>query len=153
MRLRILPAAAVLLAGLLTGCGSKPESVDSLQLRSVVFPSGKTMQVELAMRRSEVLRGLKFREPMGPDRGLLMILGNKPTNFSVSMYEVKMPLDLIWMDGRRSIVQLLRDAPPCAGPEASCKYYGGGYPALYILEAPAGTIARNNLKAGMTLEF
>jgi uncharacterized membrane protein (UPF0127 family) len=69
------------------------------------------------------------------------------------MFQVRVALDLIWMDKGKRIVQIVHKAPPCPGPKEKCPSYGGAFPSSFVLEIPAGTAASNGLKPGMVLDF
>jgi uncharacterized membrane protein (UPF0127 family) len=149
----------VLLTGLLTplflaGCTEKGEvsEVGEINAVKIRFPSGFTVRAEMVTSTAEVLKGMKFRASLAADRGMLFVHG-KPGNYHYWMYEVLIPLDMIWLDKDRRVVQLIHKAPPCPGPKEKCMAYGGNFPAVYILEVPAGTAAREGLKPGMQLEF
>jgi hypothetical protein len=83
----------------------------------------------------------------------MLFMHSKEGSYAHWMYEVLVPLDMIWMDKDRRIVQLVHKAPPCPGPKDKCLSYGGQYPAIYVLELPAGTAARHGLKPGVQLDF
>ena len=42
------------------------------------------------------------------------------------MYQVKIPLDMVWMDKNRRVVEMAENVPPCKTAKASeCPTYGG----------------------------
>jgi uncharacterized protein len=143
--------AALLLA--LSGCGgSETASPDSFNSREITFPNGTKIRAELAMHPQDVTRGMKYRDSLAPDRGMLFFHGREGV-YRYWMFEVKIPLDMLWMDKNHKIVQIVHNAPPCPGPSEKCPNYGGAYKSAYVLELPAGTALKNNLKPGMILEF
>jgi len=134
------------------GCGDGAATADDYYTKPVVFPNGTRIRAELAMHPKDVMRGMKYRDTLARDRGMLFFHG-EPGFYPYWMYEVKVPLDMIWMDKDRKIVQIVHKAPPCPGPPDKCMSYGGQFSATYILELPAGTAAENGLRPGMILEF
>jgi uncharacterized membrane protein (UPF0127 family) len=136
----------------LAGCGEKPVTQEEYNSRVVTFPNGTKIRAEVAMYPADVQRGMKYRDSLAADKGMLFLHG-KPGSYRYWMYEVRIPLDLVWLNENRQIVQIVHSAPPCPGPENVCPAYGGAFPAVYVLEVPAGTVAKNKLKPGMTLEF
>ena len=101
----------------------------------------------------ELMRGLMFRESLPPSRGMLFIHAKEDT-FRYWMYQTKIPLDLIWMDNDRRIVEMSLDTPPCRSSSATdCPNYGGNFKAKYVLEVNAGIARKNGLKTGDTLDF
>lgn len=153
--LRFPPAVAslaCLVAAFLSGCGPRAATVDEYNTRLIVLPNGHKIRAEVAITQEEMLRGMKYRDSLDEDRGMLF-LHNREGNYPYWMYEVKIPLDLIWLDKDRKIVQLVHQAPPCPGPPEKCLSYGGAFKALYVLELKAGMAKKHNLKPGMTLDF
>jgi uncharacterized protein len=141
------------MAGLAAGCGAGDPTYADLKQRWVKFPNGEKFRVELATTKTELQRGMKYRESLSPGTGMLFVYG-KQGLYPHWMYEVKMPLDVIWMDGEKRIVQMAVDMKPCPpGPPESCRGFGGTYMAAYALEIQAGQAEKNGLKPGMRLEF
>lgn len=69
-------------------------------------------------------------------------------------FQVKIPLDIIWMDHDRRIIAIARGVPPCpAKVAAQCPVYGGRLPSLFVLETNAGFAQKNGLKPGDRLDF
>jgi uncharacterized membrane protein (UPF0127 family) len=70
------------------------------------------------------------------------------------MYQTKIPLDILWMDGDRRIVEVSLSTPPCTSKSAaSCPNYGGNVKSRYVLEVSAGVAAKNGLQVGDRLDF
>jgi uncharacterized protein len=151
---RIVLSMGLITSLFLAGCWKSGDVMTAEEMKSVKirFPNGFALRAELASTTAELLNGMKFRESLAPDRGMLFVHG-KPGNYRYWMYQVLVPLDLIWMDHERRVVQLVHKAPPCPGPRENCLAYGGQAMAVYILEVPAGTAAREGLKVGNQLEF
>jgi uncharacterized membrane protein (UPF0127 family) len=152
--MRTLGPAVGILALLLTGCGDsgtamKPEEYYTIPLR---FPNGKVIRVEQLTQPQEIQRGMMFREDLPEDRGLLFY-HDKPGHYSYWMYQVRIPLDIIWLDGQKRIVQVVHQAPPCPGPQEKCPVYGGSFESKYVLEVRAGVAKANGLRLGVQLEF
>ncbi len=145
---------AVLSAALLPGCSNRGPTVDPSNLNTVEIrlPDGFKIRAEMMVRAEELLKGMKFRPSLAADRGMLF-MHSREGRYPHWMYEVLVPLDMIWMDKERRIVQLVHNTPPCPGPKEKCLSYGGQYISIYILEVPAGTAARHGLKPGMQLDF
>jgi hypothetical protein len=146
---RIMMVAAALIAA---GCGSS-NITDELDLTQVTFPNGVKINAETMRSEPELMRGLMFRESLAPNRGMLFIHPAENT-FHYWMYQTKIPLDMIWMDHDRRIVEMSLDTPPCRSASATeCPNYGGNFKSKYVLEVNAGIAAKNGLKTGDTLDF
>lgn len=150
---RISFAAVVLAAAALTACNEtssmRPEDLNT---QIVKLPGGQAIRVEVMMRREDVMRGMKYRESLAPDRGMLFLHAQE-NYYPYWMYEVKIPLDIIWLDKKRRIVQILTNVKPCPGPPESCPAYGGQERAATVLELAGGMADKYGLKPGMGLEF
>lgn len=145
--------APILLAGL-AGCGSgekamRAEEYDTIPVR---LPSGKVIRAEQLVQPEEISRGMMFRESLPEDRGMLFYHA-KPGFYSYWMFQVRVPLDIIWLDAAKRVVQVVHQAPPCPGPEEKCPVYGGSFEANYVLEVPAGVARANGVRPGALIEF
>lgn len=144
----VLLAAALFSAG----CGTS-NITDELNLTQVTFPNGVRINAETMRRELELMRGLMFRESLPPNRGMLFIHPAEDT-YRYWMYQTKIPLDLIWMDRDRRIVEMSLDTPPCTSSSATdCPNYGGKFKSKYVLEVNAGIARKNGLKTGDVLDF
>ena len=156
MRISLVLRAAkiVILAAALfaVGCGTS-NITDELNLTQVTFPNGVKINAETMRNEAELMRGLMFRESLATNRGMLFIHPAENT-FRYWMYQTKIPLDLIWMDHDRRIVEMSLDTPPCRSASATaCPNYGGNFKSKYVLEVNAGIARKNGLKTGDTLDF
>ena len=134
------------------GCGTS-NITDELNLTQVTFPNGVKINAETMRREMELMRGLMFRESLAPNRGMLFIHPAEDT-YRYWMYQTKIPLDLIWMDRDRRIVEMSLDTPPCtSGSAKDCASYGGNFKSKYVLEVNAGIARKNGLKTGDMLDF
>lgn len=92
--------------------------------RAVTFPNGTKIRAELAIQPADVMRGMKFRDSLPENEGMLFV-HQKEGKYPYWMFEVKVPLDMIWMDRQHTVVQLVHKVPPCPGPQEKCLSYGG----------------------------
>jgi uncharacterized protein len=144
---------AMLVLGLtLSGCGDRTLSTEDDHTRLLTLPNGTKLRVEVMLRPTDMARGMMFRDSLAPDRGMLFIHGS-PGNYPYWMYQVKIPLDIIWLDETRKIVEISENTPPCPPGAKKCPTYGGRQPALFIVELAAGSVARHNLRVGNMLTF
>jgi uncharacterized protein len=138
---------------LAVSCGEKSAPPDSLNTRTVTLPNGKAMRCEVMIHPGDIMRGMMFRDSQAPDRGMLFI-HDKTGKYPYWMYQVRIPLDIIWMDKGRKIVEIAPDTPPCKSASSrECPQYGGNIPAQYVLELAGGAARKEGLKAGDVLQF
>ncbi|MEK7406420.1 MAG: DUF192 domain-containing protein [Acidobacteriota bacterium] len=146
-----LGTLALSLAALL-GCGSKPVTMEEFQTRLVTLPNGQKIRAEVMTHSTDMMRGMMFRDSLAPDRGMLFVHGS-PGKYPYWMHQVKIPLDIIWLDANRRIVEISANTPPCLKKASECPNYGGNQKALFILELAGGLAAKYGLLPGDTLSF
>ena len=143
-------AAALLI---LCACGSKTTEVEGLNTTEITFPNGKTVIAETMLQDIDQRRGMMFRDALAKDRGMLFI-HPKEENVPYWMYQVRIPLDIIWMDHQRRIVEVSANTPACTAKSSrDCPNYGGHERARYVLELAGGGAAMYGLIVGDTLSF
>jgi hypothetical protein len=148
--LRVLFPLAVLI---LCSCGEAPTKLEDLNATEITFPNGSKILADTMLQQLDLTRGMMFRDSLAQDRGMLFVYG-KEQKTPFWMYQVKIPLDIIWMDKGRHIVEIVPNAAPCASKKSSeCQLYGGAANAMYILELNARSAAKLNLKIGDVLGF
>lgn len=147
-------ACAVLVTSLIAvaGCGRQGTVLDERNMRTVILPGGQKIRVEVMTHPTDMMRGMMFRDSLAEDRGMLFIYGS-PGNYPYWMYQVRIPLDIIWLDEKRRIVEIYANAPPCLKKASECPSYGGNQRALFVLELAGGMAARYGLKIGDVLTF
>lgn len=120
---------------------------------TLTFPSGDAITVELAIEMDEIAQGMMFRPNLRRDEGLLFIFPSMERR-EFWMYRTEVPLDIIWLDDGKRIVEIVRNAQPCRSVDArDCPTYGGSAASNYVLELAAGQADARNLKIGDELQF
>lgn len=116
----------------------------------VFLPDGSSLTAELAISVEERQRGLMFREKLNPDQGMLFLFEDEDFHY-IWMKNMKISIDILWLDREKKIVHIERNVPPCK--ESPCDSYSSKIPALYVLEIKAGMADKNKLKLYDRLEF
>lgn len=151
--LRIALPFVVIAALAMVSCGDRAAAPEDYGTRVVTLPNGKAIRCEVMIHPQDMMRGMMFRDSLPAGRGMLFIHG-EPGNYTYWMYQVKIPLDIIWMDQNRRIVEISANTPPCEkGPASSCPQYGGKEKAQFVLELAAGAVKEYGLKVGDVLDF
>ncbi len=135
----------------LAGCGSKT-ALDEYYTQVVTLPNGKEIRAEVMTDRTDMMRGMMFRDSLAPDRGMLFI-HDRPDRHTYWMYQVRIPLDIVWMDGNRRIVEISANTPPCKSQASKCPQYGGKEMSQYVLELAGSVAAQHGLRLGDRLAF
>ena len=142
----------LLLAALGAGCNSQKAGPDDLASTTVTLPGGQQIRAEVEISPADMAKGMMFRDSLERGRGMLFI-HQKPGTYQYWMFQVKIPLDIIWMDANHRIVEISADTPPCTTKASLCASYGGHQTAQYVLELGGGEARRLGLSLGQTLQF
>lgn len=142
---------ALVLAGILmAGCSKKPVLEAGLTL--VRLPGGQEIGAEVMSQPADLMRGMMFRESLAPDRGMLFVHPSAG-RYPYWMFQCRIPLDIIWMDSAKRIVEIAPNTPPCTGQAATCPSYGGNHDAQYVLELAGGMAQKYGLQQGAAIVF
>jgi len=136
----------------LTSCGPKASTVEDYQTQDVTLPGGQIIKAEMMIDQMDLMRGMMFRTSVAPDHGMLFV-HRRPGKYSYYMYQVVIPLDMIWMDAGHNIVEVVENAQPCGTPASKCPLYGGHETAQFVLELGGGMARKYSLASGQTLRW
>jgi uncharacterized membrane protein (UPF0127 family) len=147
--------ALCLAAGFLSGCARNDNVVtnlDSLTTREVRMPNGKTIRAEVLISDENMRRGMSFRDSLPEDRGL--IYWHKAAGVHPHwMYQVKIPLDIIFLDTNHQVTYVAVNCPPCTTRASDCPLYGQVPGTKYTIQINAGAAARFGVERGRTIPF
>jgi uncharacterized membrane protein (UPF0127 family) len=107
--------------------------------------NNQTFYLEFATKPEELVKGLKFRSQLPKDCGMLFNLGKEYKKVPFWMFNVKIPLDIIYIQNGL-VTTVIKNAPPC---KKDCPIYYG-ISATEVLELGANT---SNIKVGDRLTF
>ena len=89
-------------------------------------------------------KGLIFSKKI--NKTCLVFVLKKPKKVNLHMWFVFFPIDVLYLDETKKILEMKEDFRPFA-------YYVPKNKAKYIVELPFGTITQNSLKKGSFVEF
>lgn len=118
---------------------------------TITLPSGAKIIAELAIQPEDQQRGLMFRQSLARDRGMLFV--HQSGQHPYWMYQCNFPIDIIWMDENRRVVEISPNTPPCKSEAKDCPSYGGRETSMYVLEVAAGVASEQGVRVGSTLSF
>ncbi|MDP2830643.1 MAG: DUF192 domain-containing protein [Candidatus Omnitrophota bacterium] len=107
------------------------------------------VQAEIVDSVQERGIGLMFRERLLDNRAMLFVF-DKEAQYSFWMENMKFPLDIIWINRNKKIVDIRTNVLPCG---QRCKSLLPQYPAQYVLEVCAGFADRYQVKVGQQVNF
>ena len=125
----------------------RPDVSDNqyLQMKNSTTKLGLVSQSRKCTSALSKAIGLMFSRPL-EDRGLIFVF-NQEQRTLLHMLFVFFPIDIIYLNSRKEVVQLVQGARPfqlSIRPEAAAKY---------ILELPADTIRKSKTKIGHKIAF
>jgi uncharacterized membrane protein (UPF0127 family) len=142
---------ALLILALLASC-DKPTNQEDFYTTDITLPGGEVIKTEFVYSTTDALRGMQFRGSIASDHGMLYA-HRIPGKYSYWMYQTLIPLDMLWMDSKHNVVEIVENAPPCKTPASQCPHYGGKEMAQYVLQLAGGMAKRYGLKLGDTVNW
>ena len=142
----------------LVACDREPAaSLEDFNARGITLPDGTVVKAEVMTHPQDMARGMMFRDSFPEGRAMLFI-HNTPGRYPYWMYQVNLPLDIVWMDRQKRVVEIVENAPPCKGKASECQVqgagtYGGSEIASFVLELPAGSARKHRIVKGEFLRF
>lgn len=144
-----------LLSGLLLGIMlvGKPALASDSELLPILTPSGITIQAEIARTPFQRATGLMYRDHLDKHHGMLFFFG-QPQAWGFWMKNTKIPLDMIWLNGKKQVVHIERVVPICTKTDDSCPLYKpNSDDAMYVLEIAGDTVDDYKIEKGSKLQF
>lgn len=147
-------AIFIALVGLLT---KKAQNLRVTQKQEVstkkeVSVGNTKVKVDIADSETARRNGLSGRPSLNEDEGMLFVFGQKDILPSFWMKDMKIAIDIIWInDGK--ITKIDKNVPPPEGIEdKDLKLYNPDKPIDYVLEVNAGFSDKNGIKVGDSVE-
>lgn len=150
MRMTAAALAAVLLFPIAIAHSASP--IADSRLIPIQTPAGVTIHAEIADTPQKRATGLMYRDHLKKDHGMLFVF-QEPQAWTFWMKNTKMPLDLIWLDGKKRVVYIERNVPICTRTDESCPQYRPNDDALFVLEIAGGTVDGYKIEKGSRLQF
>lgn len=107
-----------------------------------------TFAIEIAKTSYEQQTGLMYRKSMGERQGMLFIYPDEQPRYGFYMKNTYIPLDLIYIDAKKNIVDFNVNAEPLNETPLP-----SNTPAKYVLEVNAGTVKNLDLELGDSVIF
>ncbi|WP_170958901.1 DUF192 domain-containing protein [Magnetospirillum sp. 15-1] len=141
--LRAFAAVIFVLLGVSAAAKAEPVTFATSRLE-VVAEGGKhhAFTVEMAVTPDQLSQGLMFRRELPAGSGMLFDFGS-PRQVAMWMKNTLIPLDMLFMERSGRVVYVEQYAVP-----GSLQPRGPAEPVLGVLELPAGTARRLDLKPG-----
>lgn len=108
------------------------------------------VQVEIADNPDSRSSGLSRRSQLGDYQGMIFIF-DKEDKYSFWMYDMLIPLDIIYINSRGVIVDILKNQLPCS--DQYCPSIVPSKPFKYVLEVNSGFSRVNRVDIGNEVIF
>jgi len=140
--------------GLLSACAKKAEPEAEAKPKyefrhdgnlDIVSPNGTikaSFKIEIVEKEDEVMRGLKYREKMDADQGMLFIFPVLDY-YEFWMQDTYLPLDMIFCSVDETIFQIHANAVPFSEERITPEK-----PNSFVLELNAGIAKQHNITPG-----
>ena len=103
-----------------------------------------TINAEIADTIPKQIKGLMFRDSLPKNQGMLFIFGSDGYP-GIWMMNMSIPIDILWIDSKHKIVDIVENAQPC---RLLCPSYTPKSAARYVLEVNAGFVEKNGIEIG-----
>ncbi|WP_185265868.1 DUF192 domain-containing protein [Halopseudomonas xiamenensis] len=112
--------------------------------------AGQSYQLELVADPDSRRQGLMGRSELAPGTGMLFDFpeGTRP---AIWMRNMRISLDLLFVDENARLVQIFAEVPPCDAPP--CVIYEAERALRFVIEVPPGTAAQLGLQTGDQLDL
>lgn len=104
--------------------------------------------LEIADTPDERERGLSGRKSLAQDMGMLFVF-DQPGPHCFWMKDTLIPLDIIWLNKQKQIVQVKYSAQPGSYPESYCPNQS----VSSVVELNAGAVPRQLIIVGKSLDY
>lgn len=106
----------------------------------------KTLQLEVVSTDELRAKGLSGREYLSANQAMWFEFNNSDVH-CFWMKDMNFPIDIIWLNDQRKVVQIKENAQPSSYPESFCP----NEPSKYVLEVSAGLAKQENIAIGSQL--
>ena len=115
---------------------------------AVMLSDGKLIELEVARTKEQQAKGLMYRPPLTPNRGMMFPVtpSRKVVLWTKSMQQ---SIDVLFVY-RGKVVGIFSRLPPC---KSSCPTYGVDITVDNVIELPAGSVSLAGLSKGASLNI
>lgn len=140
----VIGLVVLIIASALSFIATHFEPKTEIRIGAVVYAA------RVADTPSERGRGLSGVPSMGANDALLMAYPQE-SEWGIWMKDMKVPIDIIWINDKKEIVHIVKNASPES--YAKQETFQPKKPARYVLEVAAGSTSKNGIKVGDKAEF
>jgi len=117
----------------------------------IAFPNGVEIEAEVADTPEKLLFGMAFLDALPTNGGMIYIFESTGPH-RVTTKQYRFPVDMIWVDESRHIVDIAENVPPCKLD--TCPWHGSESSSVrYLIQTAAGFSKRAGLEVGSELKY
>lgn len=116
--------------------------------RRISGPNYECLALEQVTTPEAMAKGLSGRTSLPQDQGMLFTY-SQPGEYCFWMKDMQFPIDIIWVDADKKVINVHENVPPESYPEEFCP----DKPAMYVIEVNAGVAKQAYLSSGSQLQF
>ena len=128
------------------------QSVLSHQTHSLKLDHHDEIILEVADTDAKRQQGLMFREKLSQNAGMLLLF-DKSYPWGIWMKNMHFPIDIIWLNAKKQVVDFKDSVPPCPRQEINCPSYVPKDAAIAVIELQAGQRKNLEIKLGQVLKY
>ena len=134
---------------ILNNCSEEKVVYDTAKVYFETKSDRIPLTVELALDNEQRAKGLMDRPYLDPNWGMLFIMSSEAKQ-TFWMKNVLIPLDMIFLNKDKKIVDIKENVPIC-DPGETCPYYTSDEKALYVVEVNSGWSKSKKISLGDTM--
>ncbi|MDT3777600.1 DUF192 domain-containing protein [Nitrospira sp. MA-1] len=119
-------------------------------LAHIATPNGEIIFAEVADTLDKRAQGLMYRTAMDENHGMLFIFPELGY-WTFWMKNTKIPLDILWLDQKGTIIHIEANVPICTRVDDHCPRHYSYKQSWQVLELNAGTAEKFQLQPGSRL--
>jgi hypothetical protein len=141
----LIIAAIVVAAVLFVIIPNLPQSTTNVRLGDGIF------RAKIAKTDYGREIGLSGVTTLGPDQALLMVFP-AADRWPIWMKDMKVPIDIIWLNDNKQVVYIVKNAQPPVG-DATPQTFTPITTAKYVIELPSGTVGSKAITTNSKATF
>jgi uncharacterized protein len=116
-----------------------------------VSVNGLVLIADIAATDEQRTKGLSVKDSLAENEAMLFVFNNEGEH-TFWMKNMKFPIDIIWINGNKTVVHIEHNLQPC-NSELLCPTYEPGEDSLYVLETVGGFAEKHDVVQGTRIQF
>lgn len=146
---RVVRWVIVAIVATLIGYGAWAANTQLTKRSVTVTIARATLSSEVADTDEARQRGLAGRETIAGHTAMLFVF-DADAPWPIWMKDMKIPIDIVWLDAKKTVVHVEHKVQPDAAPY---RQYKPPKPARYVLEVAAGVAKDKGIREGVQASF